>query len=318
MDQREEPVRVQEPTDRVGDVELTIKRFSPNQIPPGVWDAIGPTVRDVVSKSKPRGVDQARELLTRTAFLAYWCHQHAIEVRPEVMLAPNTIDRFVIEGLAHLTEGSRANYRSLLRQVGAAVLGPKVYPPQLHFGLAERPPPYPANDLTALVGWSRGLPTPRMRDGAQTLLGLGAGAGLTSVEVSAADAQWVESGEAGLDIVIPGERARRVPVLPDWEWAVRVAVERARGGLLFLPQRSQVLTKQVSQFVEGLPRHDAPKLSARRLRSTWIVRLLDAHVPLNAIVVASGVQAEHVASYARYMAPVTDDVALRMIRGRGR
>jgi hypothetical protein len=300
---------------KAADVELTVRRFNPSRIPPEVWVDIGPLVRHAVLRAEPRHDRDARELMTRTAHLASWCHQRGVELRSEVVFAAHIVDRFVTEGCAHLAEGSRANYRSVLHRVGAAVLGPLVYPPRPTFRASPRLAPYSETEVRALVGWSRGLATSQMRDNTQALLGLGLGAGLKSEEISVARTRWVEHHGTGLVITVPGERARRVPVGAEWEWAVSAAVVRSGQGLLFLPDRSTVTAKQLSRFVEGLPRHDAPKLSARRLRATWIVRQLDSRVPLSALAAAAGVLPEILAEYTPYTAPVPDEVADRLLRG---
>lgn len=298
------------------DVDLIVRRFNPDRVPAQVWGDIGALVRDAVLRAEPHDARDARELLTRTAHLACWCHQRGVEIRSEVVFAPHTVDRFVTEGCAHLAKGSRANYRSVLHRVGAAVLGPLVYPPRTTFGASPRLAPYSEADLRTLVGWSRGLPTQRMRDNTEALLGLGLGAGLTSAEINAADRDWIEHPRGGLVIAVPGAGARRVPVAAEWAWAVEAAFVRS-DGLLFLSDRSTVTNKQLSRFVEGLPRHDAPKLSARRLRATWIVGRLDAGVPLNVLAAGAGVLPEVLAEYVPYMVPVPDAAAERMLRGNG-
>lgn len=299
----------------VADAAMVIRRFDPNKVAPDVWAVIGPLVRDAVAVTKPRDAADARELLTRTAALAAWAFEQGIELLPAEVFAPHTLDRFVVEGVRHLAAGSQSNYRSVLHRVAAAVLGPIVYPPRVVLELSPRLQPYSKQEVTALMGWSRGLPTPRMTNGVQTLLALGLGAGLTSSEITVAHSAWVHETPAGLSIEVETPRRRTVPVRPAWETAVMAATERAAGRLLFLPGRTTRNAKQLSRFTESLPRHDAPKLSARRLRSTWIVDLLDAHVPLNALSAVAGVAPEHLSTYVQFMTPISRDEADRLIRG---
>src|SRR5205823_1374891 len=176
------------------------------------WIEIRPLVQEAVLQAEPRHAREARELMTRTAHLMWWCHQHGIELRAEIVFAPHTVDRFVTEGCAHLKKGSPANYRSVLHRVGAAVLGPLVYPPRVTFAAAPRLAPYSHTDVRDLLGWSRGLATARMRDNTQAVLGLGLGAGLTSAEIGNASADWLERTDAGLFIEVVGKGARLVPV----------------------------------------------------------------------------------------------------------
>src|SRR5206468_6925786 len=112
---------------------LTVRRFNPDRVPTAVWTEIGPFVREAVLRAEPRDQRDARALLTRTTHLVWWCHQRGIDLRREVVFAPHTVERFVTDGCAHLAEGSRGNYRSVLHRVGAAVLGPLVYPPHVTF-----------------------------------------------------------------------------------------------------------------------------------------------------------------------------------------
>jgi hypothetical protein len=298
------------------DVGLTIARFDPRRVPPEVWAAIAPLARDAVSKVEPSTPRDATELLSRTALLLSWCHGRGLELTPAVVFAPETLDRFVADGCEELAKGTRINYRRILRRVGAAVLGPPLYPERpLALEKSDPSAPYSLEDERALIGWSRGLPTDRMRDAAIALLGLGLGAGLTSREINLAEADWIEHAGPGLVIAVPGSPGRRVPVVARSEWAVRAALAHAGGGLLFLPGRTRHRKKQVSVFTENLPAHHQPKLSAQRMRVTWIVRHLDARVPLHVLAAAAGVGADQLASYATFMAPLPLGEADRLLRG---
>jgi hypothetical protein len=298
------------------DVGLTIARFDPRRVPPEVWAAIAPLARDAVAKVEPSTPRDATELLSRTALLLSWCHGQGLELMPAVVFAPETLDRFVAHGCAELAKGTRINYRRILRRVGAAVLGPPIYPERpLALEKSDPSAPYSFQDERALTGWSRGLPTDRMRDAAIALLGLGLGAGLTAREINLAEADWVEQAPAGLVIAVPGGRSRRVPVVARWEWAVRDALAQASGGPLFLPGRTSRRKKQVSVFTENLPAHHKPKLSAQRMRVTWIVRHLDGRVPLHVLAEAAGVGADQLSSYATFMAPCSLGQADRLLRG---
>jgi hypothetical protein len=298
------------------DARLTIARFNPRRVPREAWAVIAPRARDAVARVEPRDARDATELLSRTALLLWWCHGQGLDLGPEVVFAPETLDRFVAQGCARLAKGTRTNYRRILRRVGAAVLGPPTYPDRpLAIEKSDPSVPYSLQDERALIGWSRGLPTGRMRDGAIALLGLGLGAGLTSGEMNVAEADWVEQADAGLVIAVSGSRRRRVPVAARWEWAVRDALAHASDGLLFLPGRIRRRKKQVSVFTENLPAHHKPKLSAQRMRVSWIVRHLDARVPLHILAAAAGVGADQLSSYATFMAPLSLGEADRLLRG---
>jgi len=289
-----------------------VARFNPNAIPPQVWAAVGPLVRDAVAKANPVDGRDATELMSRTAALLVWCHGQGLELRPEVMFHPDTLDRFIAAAYGHLASGTGTNYRRVLRRVGRAILGPPIYPPR-PFSLPKSAPdqPYSRDDERALRGWVRGLSTPRLREGAIALLGLGLGAGLRSKEIDAAETACVEEDGSGLVVIVPGSPQRRVPVLARWKWALRHAIEHSQGGLLFRPSPGR--RKRVSVFTENLPRANDPKLSVQRLRVTWIVRHLDARVPLHVLAGAAGVTAEQLSLYAGCMADVPAAEADRLL-----
>ena len=60
--------------------------------------------------------------------LAVWADTLGLPLEPETLFRPEVIDRFVKEGCAHLSAGSRTNYRTVLRAVGRKVLGPGLFP----------------------------------------------------------------------------------------------------------------------------------------------------------------------------------------------
>jgi hypothetical protein len=299
--------------DRAVDARLTIARFEPSRIPPDIWAQIAPLAREAAAKAAPRDKREATELMSRTAALLWWCHGQGMEFKAEIVFAPDTIDRYVAQGCADKASGTQGNYRRQLRRVAAAVLGPGVYPPRpLPFHQSGPLTPYSRDEENSLVGWSRGLSTERMRDGVVALLGLGLGAGLEAREIERARAGWIEHDARGLTVVVEGERARHVPVVARWKWAVRDALAKSDGGLLFRSGRAK--RKRVSVFTENLPRGSAPKLSAQRLRATWIVRHLEARVPGNVLAVAAGINAEELFRYVSRMALVSSDEADRLLR----
>ena len=106
----------------------TIRRFRPSDVPDDVWHRVESLVRDAVTEVAPEAPFRAINYLTVVAQLAVWADRIGIPLDPEVLFHPETIDRFLIEGCAHLTDGSRINYRTHLWKVGAAVLGQDLFP----------------------------------------------------------------------------------------------------------------------------------------------------------------------------------------------
>ena len=153
-----------------------------------------------------------------------------------------------------------------------------------------------------------------MRDGTLALLGLGLGAGLMSLEMTQTHDTWLRTRADGLDLEVKGRPARRIPVVAAWEWTLRHANARCGGGYLFRPDRADRGRKMVSVFTENLPRGDAPKLSVQRLRATWLVRHLEARVPVHVLAAAAGIKPEEMFRYAGALRPVPPADADRYLR----
>jgi hypothetical protein len=277
---------------------------------------IGPIVVAAVDAVGPSTPREATQLSGRTALLLSWCCERGMDMVREVVFHPETIDQFIVEGCAHLSAGSRATYRSSLLRVGEAFVGAPFYAPRpVRLPSSGPEHPYTAAEITALVAWARALPTASMRDGTAALLALGLGTGIRSAEVNHASADWVEETAAGLAVVVKVGRSRRVPVKKRWEQALREALLRADGGLLFRPERTRIHEKHVARFVERLPCGDAPKLSTQRLRVSWIVDHLDERVPVSVLEEVAGIGADTLGRYARFMQPIDVAITDELLRG---
>jgi hypothetical protein len=291
------------------------KRFNASQLPKDVGTTVERLASDLFDRAAPSPAD-AQTFRSRIGLLVEWCHRQGLELTAEVVLHPDTIDRFVATGCSHLTPGSRSNYRSVLSRIGEFLLGPEVYPPR-RLPLTSSTPVdcYSEHEERSLRSWVRGLPTLAMREDALVVLSLGLGAGLTSSEITSLRGGGVLVSRQQVVLVIAGTRARRVPVLEHWEADVSTAAERARRGLVFRPERTRAVVSHVSRFVERLPRGDAPKLSTQRLRASWLVRHLEAGVPINMLAIAAGIAPERLVRYVRSMRPVSSAAADRILRG---
>jgi hypothetical protein len=297
-------------------VARRLTRFSPNHIHPEVWESIGPFVRSTVAAAEPHTPDLAIKLATHTAQITAWAYEVGLELRPEVVFHPDTIDRWIAEGLLDKSTGTRTNYRTMARKIGRALLGPRYYPAApLAARLSDPVTPYTVREIAALRSCTRGLRTEFQRAGATGLLTLAAGAGLTATEINEVAAEHVELSGLGPIIAVPGDRARRVPVRAEYEQSLLDLLDAARGRRLFLADQTTTDVKRISRFQERQPRMDAPKISVKRLRVTWMVQLLDEAVPIHVIATAAGVEATHLARYADFLTQPDDAAAVELLRG---
>ena len=147
-------------------------------------------------------------------------------------------------------------------------------------------------------------------------LGAGAGAGLDGrwvAKVTAADV--VE--RSGTVLVRVGEPAARVvPVLPDWldeviDMAESAGAEFLVGGTSTARNRAGALAASI------IVAHGHPKLSASRLRSTWLVTHLAIGTRLPELARAAGLQGLTVLSDLLPFIPAIDEVTrVEILRGR--
>ncbi len=253
-------------------VKAAIARFSPKDVPDQVWERIGPVVTAAVAGEAPEKPNIARRHLTIATQLAVWADRIGVSLEHTVLFHPETIDRYIREGCAHLSIGSRMNYRSQLWKFGEAVIGPDHFPP--HPLPLRRSPtniPYSKAEVTGLVAWARGLRTDHMRRNAQALLAIGLGAGLSSQEVSRLAGSDVRE-EVGLVLVdVIGQRARTVPVLRVWAPRVLELAEESGTDAFFLPGRTRITRGNIDAFIGRCSDHEDAAFNVQRLRITWMV-----------------------------------------------
>jgi len=294
-------------------VSEAITGYSPLRMAPEVWGRVEEFVRDVVRRAEPGAVYEARRLMNVVAQLAAWADRCGLGLAPEVVLHPDTIDRFVREACGHLQSGTQLNYRTMLREVGASVLGPDVYPLRpLPLWRSELVHPYSPSEQAQLLSWCRGLTTARYRNNIAVLLAVGLGAGLTSDEVCLLRGDDIVRDDYGVVIRVTRGPGREVPVLRRWEEEVAAIGARAGSKPVFLPH-IKVTKRKVANFVSRCPRGDAPSLNMVRLRVTWLVHHISAGTNVVVLTKASGRAINQVVKYAGFAAVPDADEARRQL-----
>jgi hypothetical protein len=122
---------------------------------------------------------------------------------------------------------------------------------------------------------------------------------------------------AGTVLVRVGEPAPRVvPVLPAWQDEVIDLAETAGGE--FLVGGTSIAPNRVGALAASIiVAHGHPKLSASRLRSTWLVTHLGMGTRLPELARAAGLQGITVLSDLLPFVPAIDEAtAVEMLRGR--
>jgi hypothetical protein len=243
-----------------------------------------------------------------------WCLEQALPLDREVLLDPDTVERFVSVGLQG--DRSRATYRATLRRIGPLLTTKAPWEPRAAT-VARRQvaQPYDREELRTLLRDALVQPTPGRVRAARALLSLGAGAGLDGRWSSRVAADDV-SRHDGLVLVSVGDpAARTVPVLAAWEdevWALAASA----GGDFLVGGRSTARNRAGALAASFFVPLGHPRLSAPRLRSTWLVTHLAMGTRLPELARAAGLQGVTVLSDLLEFVPAVDDIdALMMLRG---
>jgi hypothetical protein len=261
-------------------------RYRPLGVDDERWQAVRPFVVDVARKlglgPSPSGARTLRAIVR----LAIWCLGEGLPLDIELVFDPDTVERFATVGLAQ--ERSRATYRATLRRVGPVLTRRAPWEPRPK-AVARRQVanPYTSAELELLRADALMQPTPSRRRAARALLALGAGAGLDGrwvSRVAAEDVTW----PAGVVLVRVGEpSARVVPILADWEEEV-LELAATAGDEFLVGGRSMSRNRGGVLAASLVVPFGHPRLSASRLRSTWMVHHLTVGTRLPELAQGAG------------------------------
>jgi integrase len=240
-----------------------------------------------------------------------WCWSHAGLPLDDEVFDRATIGHYIATGCPQLTPAARGNRRSLLLRVSEALGVAKVN------RLRPLPPsdptaPYRHAELVSVISWARGQSTPDRRRNGHILLALGLGAGLSAQEIIELRRKDVTRDEQGTTISVPGPRPRVVPVLREWEDALDGPGQD--DDFVFRSGRTMAYTNAISNFVARGPRHGI-RPQSQRMRTTWLIRQLDAGTPVAVLAEVAGVDSlEAFTRYMKFTARVPRVDAMRLVR----
>ncbi|MEU6275749.1 NUDIX hydrolase [Streptomyces populi] len=262
----------------------------PRKAPP-VWPEVAPLVRSVVAataSSVPYGVDRSLHVTGR---LALWAETTGLDRDPDVWLRNEVIDALVLSRVGNIEASSVRTYRTWLLRVRDALAWSgrgEAAPARMHAD-AHPHQPCTAAELAGLRHWAAHLPRQQKTD-ALALLGLGAGLGFTPKEVAATRGPDLGRPRRGGPLLHTGAK-RPVPLVARaaWDAVLGEPAERAGAGFMFRPGRTVEYAKSLvgSRALAHRPPQGLPGVSVGRLRATWIVELMRAHIDHHLIAQAT-------------------------------
>ncbi|WP_276957480.1 hypothetical protein [Ferrimicrobium acidiphilum] len=289
------------------DSAARIESYRP-AFPEKYWEAIEPFVRALMRDVQQATAHPVDAMLSVVAQYVLWARQAAgLPLDREILLQHEVIEEFISRGCQGIRANSRATYRSrllLMRKILFEANGIRVKPATTPFPAADPASPYTGRDLAALRSWADGQHTASRIRSAKILLALGAGAGLRTEDIVRLSVSDVQVDNFGVLINVRGRRPRSVPVLAEWEEAIKTALDSIpKGKPLFGEGRTSYNKNAVSNFLSrrtgvGL------KPSLARLRITWIVHHLRVGTPIVPLMQAAGIAT--LDAFDRYLAYVPD------------
>ncbi|MGP3967409.1 hypothetical protein [Streptomyces sp. 6N223] len=301
------------------DVSRRIRDYKPC-LPHRVWDPVADLVRATVAAAAPATSYEVKHLLHAVGRLAVWADGSGLPRDPAVWLRTETIDRFVLSGCADKEGSTAQTYATWLRRTREALVWvERGEAPHVRLSSSRDPhPPYERGELARLRAWADALPGQARRDGL-AMMALGAGCGCTPGELTrmrGSHIRFTHSGKAVLDKELIG---RRVVCRMAWEDVLADLAHTADTAYLFRPRRKVEASKNLvsSWPARHRPSGGLPRLSARRLRSTWIVELLRERIDPAVVAMAAGMKSPAgLAAYHRWVPPIRDEEVDRLLRGR--
>lgn len=246
--------------------------------------------------------------------LCVWATAEGLALDRELILDPDTVERFVDIGLKG--DRSRATYRSELRRVGPLLTRRAPWEPRAP-AVARRQVarPYTPEEVALLRADVQRQPTAARRRTARAFLALGLGAGLDGRWATRVGACDLTATKTALTVRVGEPAPRSVVVLREWEDELIDLAAQAEDK--FLVGGSSTSNKRAGHLTARLVVPTGhPRLAPARLRSTWLLTHLVAGTRLPELCRAAGLQGVTVVSdLLEHVDLLDDDSAHRMLRG---
>ena len=276
-------------TIRTAPIEDYLATFVPDN-DDDVWGSIAETVRSTVASCEFATIETARKhAVTLTAFLRWRVGQgYSTETTSSLTYA--NVDVYYVHGMTDLSARSRRDYRSRLRHLAEKGNASVKAPPQLKLGHNQVNPGYHEREELELRRIALVQTNPEIRRRLCAIVGLCAGAGLSSTELRGACRYDISVDDDGtITVTVGGDRPRRTVVRREYERHVMAAIDGLSSKQSLLPQLKSA--SPITAILKGADLHQGcPAIDTRRLRTTWICWLMRQRVPLQLAFAASGLQ----------------------------
>lgn len=288
--------------------------YRPKKIDPAVWDTVRLAVVEIVVRSEPSTPEHAQHRMLPMARLAAWAHGRGVSLDPATLLSERVVEEWARQALSTgESPKSVATYRSAMRAIAAAVMGPAVVKPTATISRTAGAVPHTSAEDLALRQAVTGQRTPVYRATGCLLYGLSRGAGLIATDLRSLRVGDVEDTAEGISVRLAD---RTVWVLDGFSAIVRMGLSVDRGdGWLLAGRDGQ--RRNIGGYIDRFTvPAGTPRLTLSRCRATWILDHLNRGTPITVIQDALGLAGlDAVERVLPYADDVDPDVRARLLRG---
>jgi hypothetical protein len=249
---------------------------------------LGPFVAEQILRLN-LGLDPAKALTRCLAYQVAWCLGQGIALEIDHVLDPDTVARYIDEGFRG-SPSAKATTRSQLRRLGRALAtGAPWEPPPAAFSRTKVAPPYSAAELALIDRDTQRQGTQPLRHAARALVTLGVGAGLDGRWNTRIEVADVRRTRGSVEIRVPAPNARLVVVRERYaDEILALATAVGRGPLVGRSTNHKNAAARIA--AEVVIDQGRLVLAPKRLRSSWLVSLVEGRVELPVILEAAGLK----------------------------
>lgn len=324
------PPQVADIPEVAADIAQVIAAYRPLSVTADDWQRICEATRIAMTAYRP---STAKDASSKGSWIAKYCawllHRPERLVETHDLQVTELLDADLVEHyfgvtLADQPKASRATARAILRRV-VANLNVAGRPEKLPYQAVQ--PPYTLIECDELRHLARTQPTPTQRRALSAAVALCLGAGLSAEESKAITPTQVRTltlGDHGTAVVVDvlGRNARTAIVRAEYADllldAVAIHHRQRRGADMPLYGRDPERRASVSRVATNARTASGKGIDANgaRMRSTWLVAVMSAPVPLGAVLAASGLRtARTMADLVPYCPPPDPDQVAAVLAG---
>lgn len=276
--------------------------------------AIRGFLREVIAASPLVGAESVRKHCRHLAGLAAYALQRGFPLTTSEVMQTRLIDEYVRLGMPGASDALKAERRRRLLALARAVNPGPTAPAKLApIGHSAIKPCYTPAEAAAIRRVATSQPTAARTRDLSAVVGLGAGAGLDSVDLRHLKVRDIKDlGEQGLVVHVGGPRPRLVPVRRTYEDLVRSAIAgRAATALVIGVKKDRRNT--AARAAEGAALIGVPHIEPSRLRATWLADVMTDSIPIGLILQAAGLKsARTLSELLPHLTPWLDHKGLRV------